>query len=165
MKRLFLIVFTCGLLSSADAQIYPGTILVGGSSSGTIQSTKLGSSSQTLFNVNTRLGYFIAENLAIGFNFNYINFGSIDQTSIGAFGRYYVSGKYFLGANFLGSKSVNSTTSGSVNFEGGYAAFLTDNIAIEPAIVYSTGVGDSSNSSSIGFAVGFSLYLNRKKIK
>lgn len=164
MKKIIFSLAIVTMVVKSYSQINPRTILVGGSSSMAVQSVKTGSSTETLFNINTRLGFFPAENFAIGVNLNYIKFGPVDQTSIGAFSRYYISGKVFLGASYLSSKSGNSTSVGSLNFEGGYAAFITPNVAIEPSLIYTTGTGDASNSSNLGVAVGFSLYLNRKGV-
>ncbi len=145
----------------ASAQINQGTILVGASSSSGIQSVKTGNSSETLFNLNTRIGYFFSDNLAFGANIGITKFGGFDQTTFGAFGRYYISGKYFLGAGYSSSKSNGNNSVGLLSFEGGYAAFLTDNISIEPALTYQVGTGDASQNSTFGLAVGFSLYFNR----
>lgn len=146
----------------ASAQINQGTILVGASSSSGVQSIKSGNYSETLFILNTKIGYFISENLALGANIGITKFGGLDQTTFGAFGRYYISGKYFLGAGYSSTKSNGSNSVGLLNFEGGYAAFLTNNIAIEPALTYQLGTGDASQNSTIGLAIGFSLYFNRE---
>jgi len=160
IKNLLTIGFTL-VTFFASAQINQGTILVGASSNAGVQSVKVGNSSETLFNIDTKIGYFFAENLAFGANIGYSKFGSFDQTTLGVFGRYYVNGKFFLGAGYNSVKSGNSNSVGLLDFEGGYAAFLTDNIAIEPALIYQVGTGDASESSAFGLAVGFSLYLNR----
>jgi len=45
--------------------------------------------------------------------------------------------------------------------EVGFAAFITDNIAVEPSFGYALGLGDNE-SNTFGLNVGFSLYLNRQ---
>src|SRR5690606_28125801 len=85
---------------------------------------------------------------------------SESATSFGIFGRYYVNGKIFLGAGYQSEKVEDSDALGSIPLEVGYAAFITDNIAIEPALGYALGMGDNE-SSTFGLNVGFTLYLNR----
>ena len=163
MKQLLSTFLVALSIHAVSAQINQGTLFVGAASSAGAQSIKVGNSSQTLISLNAKIGYFVAENLVLGPNFTYVEFGSINQTTIGAFGRYYITGKYFLGVGYLSQFSGGSSSNiGYVPIEAGYAAFLTRNIAIEPAVTYTLGTGNASSSSSVGFSVGFSLYFNRK---
>ena len=162
MKQLISTLVVILSIQAVSAQINQGTLFVGASSSAGVQSIKVGSSSQTLTSLNAKIGYFIAENFVLGLNFTYAEFGSINQTTFGAFGRYYIKGKYFLGVGYLSQSSGGTSTNiGAVPIEAGYAAFLTRNIAIEPAVTYVLGTENASSSSSVGFSVGFSLYFNR----
>ncbi|MBL7866116.1 MAG: hypothetical protein JNK10_14650 [Cyclobacteriaceae bacterium] len=84
------------------------------------------------------------------------------------------SKKVFFGIGYNSiSMSGSSTSWGSIPLEVGYAAFITRNIAFEPAINY-TFATDSDNGgmpgyagfpfsakSAFGIKLGFSLYLGR----
>lgn len=165
-KGIFTICFVTMLAGASFAQIEQGTVVVG-------PSTNLGFTSMsfdgvddnlTTFNVNLGAGYFVIENLAFGLNFGYakVSFGddSESATSFGLFGRYYINGKIFLGAGYASTKSEDSDAVNSLPLEVGYAAFITDNIAVEPSFSYELGLGDNE-SNAFGLNVGFMLYLNR----
>jgi len=102
------------------------------------------------------------DNLVVGPSLGYssFKFGDSDGsvTAFGLFGRYYIQGKIFAGAGFLSVKPDGGSSSTAIPLEVGYAAFITDNIAIEPALNYIIGDG----YSTFGLGVGFNLYLNRK---
>lgn len=112
--------------------------------------------------LNLKGGYFVIENLAVGANLGYFKDSEADDaiTSFGLFGRYYVNGKIILGAGFNANK-FGEVSYTSIPLEAGYAAFITDNIAVEPVVTYTLMSGDAEGSS-FGIGVGFSLYLNRE---
>lgn len=164
----------------ANGQIEKGSWLMGASTNlGYISYTPTGGgSSQNFFNIGTKSGYFIANNMTIGVNLDYLNAsgssGSTNSiTTIGIFLRGY-SKKVFFGVGYNSiSMSGSSTSLGSIPLEVGYAAFITRNIAFEPAINY-TFATDSDNGgmpgyagvpfgakSAFGIKLGFSLYLGR----
>ncbi len=168
-KSIILTLFAICLFSGGDsfAQINEGTFLVGASSNlgFSSTSTEIADDNVNVFTLNLTGGYFVIDNLAFGLSFGYTKYsvGDIDgsTTSFGLFGRYYVNGNVFLGLGFNSSKSEDSDAINSVPLEFGYAAFVTDNIAIEPSLSYSIGVGDNE-SNTFGLNVGFTLYFNRQ---
>ena len=115
MKKLCVLILFFAITTRGLCQISREALLVGGSSSAAFQSINAGGSSQTLFNINTKLGYFVSENLALGINLNYLNFAAANQFAFGGFGRYYVSGKYFFGAGLLASKVSKDRKSTRLN--------------------------------------------------
>jgi len=171
MRKIIVLIFAFGTLVTS-AQIQQGTIMAGASSNLGFRSYKPdGSDNISTFNISVDGGYFVMDNLAFGLNLGLSTSDNgtynVTQTSIGAFGRYYIQGKFFLGAGYSGSKykskydgGSSESSSNTVSFEGGYAAFITDNIAIEPALNYNIISGDQEGSS-FGLAVGFMLYFNR----
>lgn len=190
MKTQMLTVLIALVVSTASAQINKGAVLVGVSSSLGYSSYSFKSSfgstppSSSLLNLNLRGGYFAISNLAIGLNVNVISSSqgssSSTITAFGIFSRYYMGGKFFIGAGYNSASS--SVTSGTFNsstsyttipFEVGFAAFINDNIAIEPSITYTTTTNDnggvsvfgipSSAISAVGLNIGFTFYLNRNK--
>lgn len=164
MKKTLLTLFAAITVFAASAQIEQGTILVGASSNFGFSSTSVDGidDNATSFNIDLRGGYFVIDNLAVGLTLGYEKFkwGDLeaDQTSFGLFGRYYFQGKIFAGAGFQSVKSGDADAETFIPLEVGYAAFITDNIAIEPSLNYVIGDGNST----FGLGVGFTLYLNRK---
>jgi hypothetical protein len=169
MKRTILMTFFAFCLSggTAIAQINKGTFLLGASSNLGFSSTStdISDDNVNVFLLDLSGGYFVIDNLALGLSFGYsrYSYGDFDgsSTSFGLFGRYYVNGKVFFGLGFASSKVEESDAVNSVPLEVGYAAFVTDNIAIEPSLSYSIGVGDNE-SNTFGLQVGFTLYFNRQ---
>jgi hypothetical protein len=164
MKKSFLLLFTVTLAVAASAQISKGTILVGARSNLGFSSTSYDGADDRFnqFDLSVAGGYFLIDNLVLGpsIGFSSIKFGDFETstTSFGLFGRYYVQGKIFVGAGFQSVKAEDEPSSNLIPLEVGYAAFITDNIAIEPALNYI--IGDGFNTFGLG--VGFNLYLNRK---
>lgn len=98
------------------------------------------------------------DNLTAGLNLGYQKVDDFSISTFGVFGRYYYQGKFFGGVGFNVLKYENQDSETSIPFEVGYAAFITPNIAVEPSL----NLGLFDDSTSFGFRVGFSLYLNRK---
>ncbi len=149
----------CATFLTASAQIEKGAWLFGAGSNLNFgsYSPSGGGSSESITQINFKTGYFLAENFALGLNFNYTAFGSSSTTGLGAFGRYYPGGKFFVGAGYLSRSSTGTSGKGELNLEAGYAIFINKSIAVEPALNYLGGDG----YSTIGLNVGFTLYLNR----
>jgi outer membrane protein len=162
MKKLILsIAVLAGLGISAQAQTEKGKIILGGSVA--YQSEKSdanGANAAESFNVLPSVGYFIADNIAIGtsIGYNYSNVGTASATGqreeflVSPFGRYYTA----LGEKFkffgqlqvplafgnvkdtdasgdAGSKTGTSTSIG-VALSPGFAYFPTKKIGIEFAL-------------------------------
>lgn len=163
MKKTLLTLFAAITVFAASAQIEQGTILVGASSNAGFSSTSIDGvdDNSTSFNIGLKGGYFVIDNLAVGLTFEYQKekFGDseFDATGFGLFGRYYVNGKIFAGAGFQSIKFGDADAETFIPLEVGYAAFITDNIAVEPSLNYVIGDGNST----FGLGVGFTLYLNR----
>ena len=168
MKKasIYLAVFVFLSSNAAYAQIQKGTFLVGASSNFGYSSTSYEDSDDNLnvFSLNLKGGYFVIDDLTFGLSFGYTKYsaGDIDasSTSVGLFGRYYVNGKFFAGMGYNSSKVEDADAINRVPFEVGYAAFINDNIAVEPSLSYSIGVGDTE-SNQFALNVGFALYFNR----
>ena len=88
-------------------------------------------------------GAFVADNVAVLLNFkgNYVEHG-MDETSIGAQGRY-----YFSSCGIYGGLGI------------GYAFFLGRNVTIEPSVYYDLSFSDTSEFSKLGFKIGFGVYF------
>ena len=174
MKKFFIFLTASLFAVSAFAQFEQGSIRVGGSSSLDFSNMKAkgSTSSQNSFDANVNAGYFFMDNLAadVDLLFDYSKFsyeGSSAEMTFGVgFGaRYYLPINVFAGAgvDLLATKYDDETVSGiGVNVKVGYAAFLTDNIAIEPVIGYRLGLTDEKKGtqvSGLSVGVGISIYF------
>lgn len=179
MKQLFLSIATVCIALTASAQIEKGTWVLGANTNLGYNSytPTSGGKSVNILNIGLKSGYFVSDNFTIGANLEYLSESSggpsNTYTTIGLFLRYYTKNVFFgAGYNSL-STSGGGSSLGSIPIEVGYAAFLTRNITIEPALVYSSAT-DSDNGgmpgiaglpfpakSGFGLKVGFSIYLGR----
>ena len=169
MKKIFFTVISIYVFATtASAQIPQGTIFAGVTSNLSYSSTSFDvtDDNQNIFNIDLNGGYFVGDNILLGATFGYssFSFGDIDEfddsaTNYGIFGRYYVNGQIFLGLGYQAVKPEDIDAIGSIPFEAGYAAFITDDITIEPSISYAIGVGDNESDTFV-FNIGFGIYFN-----
>ena len=176
MKKIIVAVSALVLGTTAMAQTEQVGWMFGagsnlGFSSGKENSDQEDAVSQLALDV--RAGYFVIDNLAVGLDLGYgsESAGGVSATNLGV-GPYL---RYFLMENKLfgelgykiGSASYDGDKLGSTGALGigaGYAAWLNDNITIEPMVKYSMlstkpEVGDSYNGSAFGVFVNFGIYL------
>ena len=177
MKTLFfLIVLVISL--SLNAQITKGNWLVGGDASFN-NSRVLDDDGNEIsrghgIRINTNLGYFVLNNLAVGFvpNFNYGKTEGRPSSlgyGIGPFTRYYFlkSEKkinVFADANIIYSSSktegVSRTHNSSYRVKVGSALFFNNSVALEFAIGYhSANFSTITNTIELGF--GFQIHLEK----
>lgn len=172
MKKLLL---TISLFVSigALAQTEKGTWLISGSTDLSYTSTSFDGFSDNVnsFDLTTRAGSFVADNLVLGLDLSISTAKQGDNkstlTSIGPFFRYYVEGGFFVGAAYSAATSKfksgtfdDSESGGLLAFEAGYPIWLLDNIALEPSLNYGVGSGDLfDGTSAFGLNIGFGLYF------
>ncbi|MBK7649863.1 MAG: hypothetical protein IPJ20_02700 [Flammeovirgaceae bacterium] len=157
-KSIFLISFLL-IAGYASAQISKGTILAGASSNlGFTSVSPDTGDNYSLFDLNLKGGYFVIDNVVAGANIGYHKLDTYSYSTFGIFGRYYYQGKFFGGVGFNINSYENSDSQTSIPFEVGYAAFINNNIAVEPSLNFS--IGEDNNT--FGLNVGFALYFNRK---
>lgn len=199
MKRMiFTLLVVMVAAIGAKAQYNQGRMLVGGGANFTANTDKsknggttVTNSKTTSFGLQPRFGYFVIDNLAIGaaldFGTSVTKYETNDDkdkyTSIALapFVRYYLPQNIFFQGQFgFGSAKDKHEESNGADTEVkynlfnwslgvGYAAFITDNIAIEPMISYGSDIltrKDSNpkakhidNNFTIG--VGFQIYLGK----
>jgi hypothetical protein len=157
----------------ANAQTEKRTVMVGG---GLGLKTGDGASE---FNLNPNVGFFVANNFAIGGsgNFSTSTTGEISTTNfgIGPFARYYVGNtntKPFLVTEFdylsttikNGEQKLNANGFGFL-FGLGFAAFVNQTVAIEGVTGYNYSKFEDTDGSG-GFAMrfGFQIYFNRRSM-
>lgn len=157
MKRILL--FTL-LISSFQltAQIKKNTIMAGGSLTFSNHTPKGGGSSSTIFNINPNFGYFVADNFAVGTGLSFNAYGSGNNiVYVSPYLRYFVK-KFYLQTKFDYGRYYSQNNS-NLSFDLGYALFLNDNVALEPAFYFSQNL--NGQGSNLGFKMGFQIYFNR----
>ena len=195
MKKTIFTLFIAVLLStSALAQLEQGTKIVGGEFGVELNTNKSKFENQTVTNskstsisLEPRFGYFVIDNLAVGGELSLSTFSSKSESSdnkitgtsfaIGPFVRYYFPPKIFLEGQYafgvsntkydwLDENQKSALSAWSLG--AGYAAFLNENIAIEPMIGYQSvaekdkteGEPEVKNiNSGLFIRVGFQIYL------
>lgn len=151
-----------------DAQtVGKGAWMVGGTAAFSSQKYKDADESLTRFNISPDVGYFFADDLAVGLDVDYsnIDFGSTSTSlfSVGPFIRYYLIDPVFLelDANF-GLGDLEFTEYGAAV---GYSFFLNNSVSLEPKLYYRIhNVDDTSvvdfDSNTFGLAISFQAFLN-----
>lgn len=162
MKKLLIVLAAFALSSCAYAQISKGTIMLAGSSSFDFTSNNEDAGDFSQIDLDVKGGYFIMDNLALGLNLGYSKNSELDDalTTFGLFGRYYVNGKILVGLGFNSSKFGDVSFS-EIPIEVGYALFLNDAVALEPALNY-TMFGGDAEGAAFGFRIGISVFLGRQ---
>lgn len=157
---LSLIAFLC-LSQVVSAQtVNKGAWMVGGSAGFNIQSIEDVDDSQTTIFLDPNLGFFIADDLAIGLHlaFQSTSFGgnSTSTFGLGPFVRYYVVDPIFIQAGVDLDLSDNG---GDPRFGAsvGYSWFVNDGLAIEPALYFNTG----NSVSNFGLSIGVQGFAHR----
>jgi len=163
----------------ARAQVEKGYNLLGGSG-------RIGLDSD-LFSIclSPDLGWFIRDRLAVGGNLSFYVSDTENSTSFnlsfGPFARYYfgnartkvfVHGGFGLSTdtytyNYNGNKEKNTDTDLYLDLRGGVAFFITDQVALEAALVYQSYQILDEFSGSFGITAGFQIHIfqlfNRKE--
>ena len=172
MKKFFIFLAVSLFTVSAFAQTEQGKIRIGGDSGFNFLNSKINGDDDSMNNFDIGLGgsYFFIDNFAadVELMFDYSKYGDFDAEStfgIGIGVRYYLPPKIFVGASFdvLNMKVGDESASGTgVTLKAGYAAFLSDKIAIEPSVGYRIGLSDKDKGTQINnlfISVGFSFYF------
>ena len=162
---LSLVAFLClSQVVSAQA-VNQGAWMVGGSAGFTSTSLKDVDGSTTQIFLNPNLGYFIADDLAIGLGigFESISNDDFDATyfSLGPLVRFYFADAIFAQAGVnLGLGDDEFT---EFNVGVGYSWFVDNSVAIEPMLFYrSRGVDDPGiDSSTFGLSIGVQAFIDR----
>lgn len=155
-----------GLSQTISAQaVNQGAWMVGGSAGFSSEKLKDAEESTTTIDLSPNLGYFIADDLAIGLGVN-LHSESFDGESttlfgLGPFVRYYFADAIFAQAGVnLGLGDIEFT---EFHVGVGYSWFVSNDVAIEPVLFYrSFSVdGDFGDSSTFGLAIGVQAFAHR----
>lgn len=181
MKKIFLCVLILVGVSTVNAQINKGNVMMGGDLAG----LNISFNNQTSFKLTPKAAWFIKDGLAVGaygqFGFTHVNGddGSNYTYGIGPLARYFVTdgipafkkAKFFVEAN-AGFQGVNSTVNHSTTNGLGFGVgpgvsyFITPNIGLEAIVKYDGIVGFGSNTYTNGLSlgIGFQIYLPSKRL-
>lgn len=181
MKNHLTIMFI--LLSVACfGQIEKGTFRIGGSGNLSYSSSKTSSNvpgfsytqREEILQAQFSVAYFPVKNFSFGLTGT--GYGAVkssgpnipgdydrQELQLGPEFRYYYKNFFVQGAYLIGLEADYKIQGGI-----GYAVFLTDKIAFEPALLYTHGytkhyLGGGRTDTNLELNLGFSFYLNKKK--
>ncbi len=191
MKKIIITVLLLAIVKIGFSQFEQGNILLSGQSSFGFSSEKSkfdgnDVSKQTSFSLTPAAGYFVVDNLAVGLLLNVSSSKTESETSdaesknstftVGPFVRYYLQQKiFFQGDLGFGSTKSEFTSGGSSSdsdysvfsfgIGAGYAAMISDRVAIEPMLRWGSlsekadGADEPLITSGISLGVGVTVYL------
>ena len=160
---LSLVTFLC-LSQAVSAQaVNQGAWMVGGNAGFTSTKAKGADESTTFLFLNPNLGYFIADDLAIGLALNLSSFDETTNFGLGPFVRFYFADAIFAQAGVNLGLGDNEFTEFQVGV--GYSWFVDNSVAIEPMLFYqSHGVDlpdDAGDYSVFGLSIGIQAFVDR----
>ncbi len=170
MKKLLGFI-TAMFYLQVQAQFEAGTILAGGDMSFSRTNSEDTNNDFTTFRFAPRGAYFVLDHLAIGGIIRYTwlkpdDFDASTVIGIGPSARYYLEQGFFGELSLLYENGNNIDGRGVFGLGIGYAAFLNDHVAVEPALNYIAVFGeDIQNRTTIGLFVGFQVYLDNLTIQ
>lgn len=177
MKKIVTVVSALVLGTTAMAQTDAGGWMFGAGSNLGFTSGKADNDqedSESNLSVDVRAGYFVIDHLAVGLDIGYGSTSAGDISSstmgVGPYLRYFLMenklfgelGYQFQSASFDGE---NLGSGSAIGIGAGYAAWLNDNVTIEPMLSYSMtsfkpeGADESVSGSSFGVMINFGIYL------
>lgn len=153
-KTIFALFVTLSLAFAAHAQLIDkGAVMAGGSLEFTTKNQ------DNVFILNPMLGYFVADNAALGASLSYSSITKLTSYSLGPFARYYFNFGLFghAGLNYSHIESADRKNDFDFVFGVGYAAFLNDNVALEP--LFTVNLLDGSTYTRLG--ISLQVYFGR----
>lgn len=151
-KTIFALLLFISFAATAHAQLIDkGTLMAGGNL--TFNTNK----GNKTFILNPMLGYFFADNFALGTSVSYSSVSKLSAFSIGPFARYYTNFGLFAhsGLNFEHQENAEKENNLDFLIGLGYAAFLNDNVALEPVFTVHLLDGDTYTRLGISLQIYF----------
>ena|SRR5688572_14103348 len=160
---LSLVAFLCISQAVSAQAVNQGAWMVGGNAGFTSTKFKGADESNTTLFLNPNLGYFIADDLAIGLNLNLTSANEVTTFGLGPFVRFYFADAIFAQAGVDLGLGDDEFTAFHVGV--GYSWFVDNSVAIEPTLFYrSHGVDlpdDLGDFSVIGLSIGIQAFVDR----
>ncbi len=151
-KAIFTLLIVCCIGYTAQAQLIDKGALMAG---GTLEFTS--HKSNSTFILSPSLGYFFADNAALGVAVSYSSISQFDAFSISPFARYYLNFGLFGhgGLQFTRIKGAEKENDFDVVMGLGYAAFLSNTVALEPVFTVNFLDGSTYTRLTISLQVYF----------
>ena len=155
----------CSQLVSAQT-VGQGAWMVGGSAGFESFKYKDAENSTTTILLNPNLGYFIADDLAIGLELGLlsVSFDGESSTSfaLGPFVRYYITDPIYITVGAALELDEGGGT--AINAGVGYSWFLNDGLAIEPELFLTlyNNDGDAADYTIFGLSIGVQGFANHE---
>ena len=168
MKKLFTILCASVLTLGLSAQTEAGNMIIGTSSNLTYTSESAADCDDcdalSSMALSLSYGYFVIDNLALsaGLNFSSMSMGdaSSSTTSIGLSGRYYMSSMFAQAGWATSSMTDVDASATTISIAAGYAHMLSDNISLEPMVMYNMNSFDGEAlSNTFGIRIGLGCYF------
>ena len=143
-----------------------GAWMLGGDAGFTSQKIKDVDGSTTTLFLNPNIGYFIADDLAIGLGIGFTSISDDDVDvslfGLGPFVRYYFVDNIFAQAGVNLGLGDDEFTEFQVGV--GYSWFLSDGVAIEPMLFYNSHSVDDPgfDFSTFGLSIGVQAFTNHE---
>ncbi len=158
MKKWTILMLLLVVAVNANAQFEKRTKYIGASMSG----LGLSYSSNERFRMGLDLeaGYFFCDNVLVKGNIGYEHTRYTDDVRIGVTARYYIiQNGIFLEAGAEYNHFTKSNNDVMIPVEVGYAFYLNQYLAVEPAVYYKMSLHDFSGNSTVGLSIGLSYYF------
>lgn len=150
MKKFFTILCAAMLSFGVSAQTDAGNMYLGANSN---LELNFGDNEDMTF--KAMAGYFMMDNLMVGAILNYSKSGSADgDFGFGAGVRYYMNNIY---GQF--SYEIPGEDQSEMNIQLGYAAYLNDNVSVEPSFSYIMGESMGADMNYMSLKVGLALHM------
>ena len=164
MRKVYVLIVLLALPFALIAQTEEGSWLIeantGTLATGNTSFSLSSADGNTAWSVGADAGYFVKENLAIKAGLGYSDLGDfVDGTFVYKFGaKYYINSAIPVGLDITGI-SNDGNGANWVGVQGGYAIFLGESVAIEPALRYNITLDENDADSIFQALVGFSIFL------
>lgn len=165
MKKLAFVLIALTMALTASAQFEEGKMYGGASLSGL--DLNYNGSKELSLNVDAKAGYCFLDNMMVLGKVGIQTDKAGTSLSIGAGYRYYIiQNGIYLGANLTMKQVEHGITGDSERHndfmpgvEVGYAFFINRHCTVEPAIYYDQSFKSHKDFSTIGFRIGFGIYM------
>tara|TARA_B100001142_G_scaffold329209_1_gene391688 strand:+ start:445 stop:897 length:453 start_codon:yes stop_codon:yes gene_type:complete len=150
MKKFFTILCAAMLSFGVSAQTDAGNMYLGATSNLTLD---FGDTEN--MNFDALAGYFMMDNLAVMAILKYSKAGDADgEFGFGAGVRYYMNNIYGQFKYEIPGEDQSEMAIGL-----GYAAYLNDNVSVEPSFNYIMGDNNGADNNYMTLKVGFALHM------
>ncbi len=158
MKKLIMMLTMFMVTVAANAQFEEGTKYIGASL--TNVGLSYNGADKLNLGIQAKVGYFVQDgwqiNALAGFEHHNPSFNAL---TVGAGLRYYiVDNGFFVGA---GAKCVFANARNDImpGIELGYAFYISESLAIEPAVYYDQSFHSHSDYSTVGIKIGLGYFF------